>query len=102
MEISGDGRGANCHLLQEDLTKAHQELNKDGEANQLYFVSNLITRCFMTKALLCPERGIQEILQEFKKSIFKNCHFYFEDFLTAGDPHFSTMTRQELESADQI
>lgn len=102
MELSEDGRGPSCHLLQEDMTQAHQELNQDGDANQLFFLSNLITRCYLTKTILCPDRGIHEILQEFKKSIFKNYHFYLGDFLTAGLPHFSTMPHQELESADQM
>lgn len=87
-------------ILKEDLTKAHMELNNDGEANQLYYVANLLTRCYLTKTLLCPERGIQEILQEFKKSIFKGCQFFFQDFVSVGEPQVAAMPRHELQSAD--
>ena len=82
-----------------DLSQAHWETNEDGTSNQLYYIGNLITRCFLARTLLSPERSIQQILQEFKTSIFKGFRFCFEDFVSVGAPAASEMTQPEATSA---
>ena len=36
------------------LQKVHEELNKPGEQNQLYYIGNFITRLFLSRTLLSP------------------------------------------------
>jgi len=97
---TGAARRAPYQVLQGDLSQAHWEVNEAGSASQLYSICNLITRCFMVRTLLSPDRGIQEILQEFKASIFKGQRFSFEDFLSAGYPPESSLTAPERQSAN--
>lgn len=86
MAASAGPDGLDHLILTDDMTKAHKELNHKGEANQLYYIANLITRCFYTKTLLSPEKGIQAILCEYKRSILSGCRFYFNDFFLGEPP----------------
>jgi hypothetical protein len=94
--------GREYKVLQHDLSKAHQEVNNSGESNQLFYISNLITRCYLAKTVLSPQIGINVILQEYKKSIFKGLKFSFRDYLSVGYPDQNLMTAGELESAKQM
>lgn len=49
-------------VIKNDLTKVHMELNKKGDDNQLYYICNLISRCYLVKTLLSPKTPIQMIL----------------------------------------
>ena len=74
-----------CPLLY-DKSLYYWEINNHQTENQLYYICNLITRCYMSKTLLSPHLGVQEILKEYKQSIFKTFKFNFDDFLSVGVP----------------
>jgi hypothetical protein len=56
----------------------------------------------LAKTVLSPHIGVNVILQEFKKSIFKDMKFSFKDFLSVGYPELNNMTTRELASANQM
>ena len=86
-------------VVNKDLSKSHWELNNEKEPNQLYYISNLITRLYMTKTLLSPDRCITEIMREFRTSIFRGLKFFFIEFINVGIPEMNLLSTSESETA---
>ena len=98
--MSSDGQTSSIVIkIQEE---AHQELNKVGEPNQIYYMMDLITRCYLARTILSPNRGIQDVLLEYKQSIFRGVRFSLHDFLTIGIPAVNHMQKYEIDKADQM
>lgn len=87
-------------MTQIDYTNAHRDFNRPDSDNQIYSMSNLLTRLYLIRTLEEPKKPISLILKEYRSIIFKDHVFSFPaEYLGGCNPSATEMTPQELENA---
>ncbi|CDW89775.1 UNKNOWN [Stylonychia lemnae] len=72
--------GIDNNSLHPETQTFHQDVNKQGELNQLYYIGLVISKLYLRQFTLQPEKTFTQILNEYKKEIFKEIKFFLNEF----------------------